>query len=78
MPLAEKLSEFFSQFGPVAESLIMKDAVSQRPRGFGFITFETEEGKNEALKNRFYIMGEKKVRRLLDRPICHPGKNSHC
>ena len=35
----ESVREYFSQFGDVAEVMVMKDPATRRSRGFGFITF---------------------------------------
>lgn len=35
----ENVREYFSQFGEVAEVMVMKDPATRRSRGFGFITF---------------------------------------
>ena len=35
----EKLKEYFEVYGEVHDSVVMKDPVSKRSRGFGFITF---------------------------------------
>jgi len=35
----EGVREYFSQFGDVAEVMVMKDPATRRSRGFGFITF---------------------------------------
>ena len=35
----ENVREYFSQFGDVAEVMVMKDPATRRSRGFGFITF---------------------------------------
>ncbi|KAJ1940343.1 Heteroproteinous nuclear ribonucleoprotein A1, partial [Linderina macrospora] len=34
-----RLREYFSKFGPIMDCSIMRDQVSGRPRGFGFVTF---------------------------------------
>ena len=36
---AEKLIEYYKQFGEVVDGIIMKDKMTDRPRGFGFITY---------------------------------------
>jgi RNA-binding protein Musashi len=40
----EELKRVFSQFGAVADAIIMMDQAQQRSRGFGFITFENGTG----------------------------------
>ncbi len=37
----QNVREYFSQFGDVAEVMVMKDPATRRSRGFGFITFCT-------------------------------------
>lgn len=44
-------AEYFSRYGCVVQSLIMKDRDTGKPRGFGFVTFDTEEAVEEVLKN---------------------------
>lgn len=47
----DEFNEFFSKFGEVKEHQIMRDHSSNRSRGFGFITFESEESVDEILSN---------------------------
>jgi len=35
----EKLKDYFKRFGDVVEAVIMKDRLTGRPRGFGFLVF---------------------------------------
>ena len=39
------------QYGEVQEHQIMRDHSTSRSRGFGFITFETEQAVDELLAN---------------------------
>lgn len=38
------MSQFFSQYGPVTDAIVMMDHVNSRSRGFGFVTFENGSG----------------------------------
>lgn len=37
----QKVRDYFAQFGPIRNVTLMYDRVSHRPRGFGFIIFES-------------------------------------
>lgn len=39
----KRLEEYFGAYGRVIEALIMTDRETNKPRGFGFVTFETED-----------------------------------
>jgi len=43
--------EYFQQFGELEDSVVMFDRDTQRPRGFGFITFLNEESVDRVLMN---------------------------
>jgi RNA recognition motif. (a.k.a. RRM, RBD, or RNP domain) len=45
----DELKQIFSQFGSVADAIVMLDQVTQRSRCFGFVTFEND-GTNAAQK----------------------------
>ncbi|XP_021719160.1 RNA-binding protein squid-like [Chenopodium quinoa] len=57
----DEFSDFFSTFGVVKEHQIMRDHASNRSRGFGFVTFDTEEAVDELLSkgNRIEFAGTK-------------------
>ncbi|KAI5318909.1 hypothetical protein L3X38_038617 [Prunus dulcis] len=44
------LSEAFSQYGQVIEAQIVTDRVSDRSKGFGFVTFASEDEAHKALE----------------------------
>lgn len=46
----EELAEHFSQCGAVQEAIIIKDRETGRSKGFGFVTFETEEEAQAAIE----------------------------
>ncbi|CAI9763180.1 unnamed protein product [Fraxinus pennsylvanica] len=47
----DEFKDFFSKFGELKEQQIMRDHSSGRSRGFGFITFETEQSVDDILAN---------------------------
>ncbi|KAK6234810.1 hypothetical protein QUC31_018587 [Theobroma cacao] len=46
----QDLKTLFSPFGVVKEAKLIRDPKTQRPKGFGFVTFETENEAQKALK----------------------------
>eukprot|EP00270_Netrium_digitus_P008711 TRINITY_DN2615_c0_g1_i1.p3 TRINITY_DN2615_c0_g1~~TRINITY_DN2615_c0_g1_i1.p3 ORF type:complete len:101 (-),score=18.94 TRINITY_DN2615_c0_g1_i1:117-419(-) len=53
----EKLKEYFSQFGEVAEVVIMKDRTTGRARGFGFVVFSDPSVADKVLLDKHTIDG---------------------
>lgn len=49
--MPDEFRDFFSNFGDVKEQQIMRDHSSGRSRGFGFITFESEQPVDDLLAN---------------------------
>lgn len=43
-----KLKDLFAQFGEIVEAVVIKDRYSGRSKGFGFVTFATEESAAQA------------------------------
>ncbi|KAK8644193.1 hypothetical protein V6N13_123508 [Hibiscus sabdariffa] len=46
----DEFKDFFTQYGEVREHQIMRDHATNRSRGFGFITFETEQAVDNLLE----------------------------
>lgn len=40
---SESFKAFFSQFGPLLDSTLMLDRDTQKPRGYGFVTYENDQ-----------------------------------
>ncbi len=53
--------DFFEQFGPLADSVIMYDYVTSRPRGFGFVTFANPESASRLLRSKFYELNGRRI-----------------
>ncbi|KAK6914742.1 RNA recognition motif domain [Dillenia turbinata] len=60
--LAHELREYFSSYGNVVEHQIMLDHKTGRSRGFGFVTFETEDTVEKVfLEGKIHELGGKQV-----------------
>jgi RNA recognition motif-containing protein len=57
----ENLKNYFTQFGEVLECMIMKDAITKRSRGFGFITFKDANSVDKVLANDVHTLDEKQI-----------------
>ncbi|XP_076880523.1 DAZ-associated protein 1 isoform X2 [Brachyhypopomus gauderio] len=70
-----ELRDYFNRFGVVTEVVMIYDAEKQRPRGFGFITFEAEQSVDQAVNMHFHdIMGKKvEVKKAEPRDSKGPG-----
>jgi RNA-binding protein Musashi len=45
----DMLRQYFSKFGTVSECTVMKDPVTRRSRGFGFVTFSSSASVENVL-----------------------------
>lgn len=52
---------YFDQFGIITDVVVMYDHNTQRPRGFGFITYDSEESVDKALLKTFHELNGKMV-----------------
>ncbi|KAL1461579.1 hypothetical protein WDU94_013462 [Cyamophila willieti] len=48
----DSLKAFFEQWGEIVDVVVMKDPVTKRSRGFGFITYSESKMVDEAMSNR--------------------------
>ncbi|KAG9146759.1 hypothetical protein Leryth_005088 [Lithospermum erythrorhizon] len=52
---------YFEQFGNIMDVVVMYDHNTQRPRGFGFITYDTEDAVERVLQKTFHELSGKMV-----------------
>uniref|UniRef100_A0A0B7B9M1 RRM domain-containing protein n=1 Tax=Arion vulgaris TaxID=1028688 RepID=A0A0B7B9M1_9EUPU len=57
----DNLKSCFSRFGQVLDVVIMYDQEKNRPRGFGFLTFDSEEAVETAVKEHYVDFSGKKI-----------------
>ena len=58
----DELRDFFSQYdNSVIGAIIIKERETDRSRGFGFVTFESEAGMKAALEANGAELGERKL-----------------
>ncbi|GKT49053.1 putative RNA-binding protein sce3 [Colletotrichum spaethianum] len=54
----QEFKDYFAQFGRVVDATLMMDKDTGRPRGFGFVTFESEAGVEACLSTSLEIHGK--------------------
>jgi RNA-binding protein Musashi len=59
--------DFFAKFGVLADCTLMMDRASNTHRGFGFVTYKSEETVDEVVRNQPYTFLGQQVRLLLPR-----------
>ncbi|KAK6929717.1 RNA recognition motif domain [Dillenia turbinata] len=57
----EGFRQYFEAYGHVTDVVVMYDLNTQRPRGFGFISFDTEEAVDRVLHKTFHDLNGKQV-----------------
>ncbi|CAO2817732.1 unnamed protein product [Amaranthus hypochondriacus] len=57
----EEFKTYFEKFGKIVDVVVMHDNTTNRPRGFGFITFDSEEAVEKLMQNSHHELGGKRV-----------------
>ena len=68
---------YFGQFGTITDVVVMYDHGTQRPRGFGFITYDSEDAVDRVLQRTFHELNEKmvEVKRAVPKDSSSPSPN---
>ncbi|BAB09088.1 RNA-binding protein-like [Arabidopsis thaliana] len=56
-----EFKKYFAQFGMITDVVVMYDHRTQRPRGFGFISYDSEEAVDKVLQKTFHELNGKMV-----------------
>uniref|UniRef100_A0A8C5DMV8 RNA-binding protein Musashi homolog 1-like n=1 Tax=Gouania willdenowi TaxID=441366 RepID=A0A8C5DMV8_GOUWI len=62
----EGLREYFCKFGEVKECMVMRDPVTKRSRGFGFVTYADQAGVESVLAQNRHELDSKTFVTLVD------------
>lgn len=57
----ESLRKYFSGYGSIEDSVVMKDPASKRSRGFGFITFNNTLSVDNAVRDDPHTIDGRRV-----------------
>ncbi|KAK3004043.1 hypothetical protein RJ639_018355 [Escallonia herrerae] len=57
----EEFRTYFEKFGRITDVVVMHDNVTHRPRGFGFITFDSEDAVEDVMQKSFHELTGKLV-----------------
>ncbi|XP_034441690.1 RNA-binding protein Musashi homolog 1-like isoform X2 [Hippoglossus hippoglossus] len=57
----EGLKEYFCKFGEVKECMVMRDPVTKRSRGFGFVTYADQDGVEKVLAQNRHDLDSKTI-----------------
>lgn len=57
----EEFRKYFEKFGTITDLVVMQNTVTRRPRGFGFITFDSEKSVEQVLEKSFHELNGKQV-----------------
>ncbi|KAF8714007.1 hypothetical protein HU200_027998 [Digitaria exilis] len=57
----EEFKAYFETFGTVTDVVVIYDSMTSRSRGFGFVTFDSEEAVGKVMRQSFHILNGTKV-----------------
>lgn len=57
----ESLIKYFEKYGEVVDSVVIKDKATDRSKGFGFVTYQTEEEADSCMAERPHFLDERQI-----------------
>lgn len=70
----DSLRTFYKQWGEITDVVVMRDPKSTKSRGFGFVTYATDQAVDDAQRNRPHMIDGKEVdsKRAMPRDETNP------
>ncbi|KAJ8762546.1 hypothetical protein K2173_007985 [Erythroxylum novogranatense] len=74
----EQFKNYFEKFGTIIDVVVMQDSSTNRPRGFGFVTFDSEESVDRVMVNTFHELNGRlvEVKRAVPKEKIKSSNNS--
>ncbi|KAF8410258.1 hypothetical protein HHK36_002783 [Tetracentron sinense] len=74
-----EFKNYFEKFGRIIDVVVMYDNTTHRPRGFGFITFDSEEAVDNVMQKSFHELNGKlvEVKRAVPKAESNCGDNNY-
>ncbi|KAJ0231523.1 RNA-binding protein 1 [Hirschfeldia incana] len=57
----EEFKTYFEKFGKTTDVVVMHDSATNRPRGFGFVTYDSENSVEIVMQSHFHELSNKRV-----------------
>ena len=57
----EGLKKYFEKYGNVCDSVVIKEKGTERSKGFGFVTYQTEEEADKCMNERPHFLDERQI-----------------
>ncbi|XWS41737.1 hypothetical protein CRYUN_Cryun17cG0108500 [Craigia yunnanensis] len=57
----EEFKEYFASYGTITDAVVIYDKESHKFRGFGFVTYDSEEAAENVLRKNFHELNNKMV-----------------
>lgn len=75
----EEFKSYFERFGRTTDVVVMHDGVTNRPRGFGFVTYDSEDSVEVVMQSNFHELSDKRVevKRAIPKEGIQSNNGSH-
>lgn len=75
----DHLIDYFERFGTITDAVVISHRDTRKPKGFGFVTFDSKEATVKVLKDRFhYLNGIKVETKNAEPKDRRRHQNGHC